>query len=201
MTRVDARRQPRRLRPPAMWRCATSTSPAPTRKAAPASRRRAPPISSRSPARRRSAQRPQHARSSAPTIDTPDGTCVRDYIHVTDLAAAHLDALDHLRDGGDERHLQLRLRHGLFGARGDRGGRAGGRAQSSGRALAPRRAGDPAAIVAGGRAGSATCSAGRPSIDDLDHIVTSALAWEQHLMRRNSGGLKAAAFGIFSADW
>ena len=43
---------------------------------------------------------------------TPDGTCIRDYIHVTDLARAHLAALRYLRAGGEERGLQLRLRRG-----------------------------------------------------------------------------------------
>ena len=47
---------------------------------------------------------------------TPDGTCIRDYIHVTDLVRAHSAALAHLRAGGDKRHLQLRLRPRLFGA-------------------------------------------------------------------------------------
>ena len=48
-------------------------------------------------------------RCSAPTIRRRDGTCVRDYIHVTDLVRAHMAALRHLRAGGDSRRLQLRL--------------------------------------------------------------------------------------------
>ncbi len=48
--------------------------------------------------------------------DTPDGTCVRDYIHVSDLIGAHVDALAHLKSGGESRHFQLWLWHGLFGA-------------------------------------------------------------------------------------
>ena len=47
--------------------------------------------------------------------DTPDGTCIRDYIHVSDLARAHVAALAHLRARRRERHAQLRLRPRLFG--------------------------------------------------------------------------------------
>ena len=52
--------------------------------------------------------------------DTPDGTCVRDYIHVSDLADAHIAALDRLMSGADSADRQLRLRAGLFRAGGDR---------------------------------------------------------------------------------
>ena len=51
--------------------------------------------------------------SSAPTIPTPDGTGVRDYIHVTDLVEAHALLLDHLRGGGAAADAELRLRPGL----------------------------------------------------------------------------------------
>ncbi len=47
---------------------------------------------------------------------TPDGSCLRDYIQVTDLARAHMDALNYLRAGGGESHLQLRLCARLFRA-------------------------------------------------------------------------------------
>ena len=46
---------------------------------------------------------------------TPDGSCVRDYTHVSDLVAAHIDALRYLRAGGQEHHLQRRLCPRLFG--------------------------------------------------------------------------------------
>jgi UDP-glucose 4-epimerase len=114
---------------------------------------------------------------------TPDGTCVRDYIHVSDLVAAHLDALRYLRAGGES---------GIFNCGYGRGfsvlevARAVERA--SGRQLdlrlTERRAGDPAAIVAG--ADRARPILGwTPQHDDLDGIVTSALAWENHLIWRN----------------
>jgi len=115
---------------------------------------------------------------------TPDGTCIRDYIHVSDLVAAHLDALRYLRAGGES---------GIFNCGYGRGftvlevARAVERA--SGRKLdlrlTERRAGDPAAIVAG--ADRARSILGwKPRHDNLDGIVASALAWENHLIRRNA---------------
>ena len=114
---------------------------------------------------------------------TPDGTCVRDYIHVSDLVAAHLDALRYLRAGGES---------GIFNCGYGRGfsvlevARAVERA--SGRRidlrLTERRAGDPAAIVAGADRARAILG-WKPKHEDLDGIVASALAWENHLIGRN----------------
>ncbi len=59
--------------------------------------------------------------------DTPDGSCIRDYIHVDDLADAHVRALDHLADGGDTTARQCGHRRRLVGARGDRRCEAGER--------------------------------------------------------------------------
>ena len=130
----------------ATWRCAISMWPAPTRKAAPASRRRAPPISSRSPARRRSASA-AICRCSAPTIPTPDGTCIRDYIHVTDLTRAHLAALRHLRAGGASDVLNCGYGRGYSVLEViDAVKRASGRDFEV--RLAPRRPGDPAVVIA-----------------------------------------------------
>ena len=92
---------------------------------------------------------------------TPDGTGVRDYIHVEDLAAAHLSALDYLEQGGDVDDAQLRLRPRLQRARGDPDGGARERRQArcpSSRvraARAIRRRWSPT------RSASARCSAGR----------------------------------------
>ena len=83
--------------------------------------------------------------------DTPDGTCIRDYVHVTDLADAHLAALTHLEGGGRLPDPQLRVRQRRLGAPGP-GRRRGGRRPAPEpveRAPAPRRRGPP-----GGRRGA-----------------------------------------------
>ena len=169
-----------------MSRCAISTSPAPTRKAAPASRRPTPRISSRSPCRRRSGMRPG-MQVFGTDYPTPDGTCVRDYIHVTDLARAHLDALRHLRGGRREPRLQLRLCARLFGARGDRDRQArlrrrfpGRSCRAVGRAIRPRSSPPMTA--------SASKLGWTPQHDDLETIVRQALDWERRLAARNDSG-------------
>lgn len=110
---------------------------------------------------------------------TPDGSCVRDYIHVSDLADAHLCALDHLRTAGGTITLNCGYGRGYsvlevievmkrvsgvdFAVK-----------------LSPRRPGDPAAIVAG--ADRIRTELGwLPKHDDLDGIVRGALAWERKL--------------------
>ncbi len=116
--------------------------------------------------------------------DTPDGTCIRDYIHVSDLIAAHMDALAHLKRGGAS---------GVFNCGYGKGysvldvikavERAHGKPVKH--TFVPRRAGDPAGIVAGAQ--KIRDELGwRPRHDDLDFIVQSALKWEQHLERRNA---------------
>jgi UDP-glucose 4-epimerase len=107
---------------------------------------------------------------------TPDGTGVRDYIHVSDLVAAHALALDHLRGGGESGIFNCGYGHG-FSVRDV----IGAVEQAAGRKLAvkelPRRPGDPPAVVADpgrlkGRLGW------RPRYATLDVIVRDALAWE-----------------------
>ena len=114
---------------------------------------------------------------------TRDGSCLRDYIQVSDLADAHMVVLDHLRGGG----ASLTLNCGY------------GRGYSvlevvevvkriSGRdfevRLSPRRPGDPAQIIAG--AERIRNELGwTPKHDDLDAIVAQALAWEDALVKRN----------------
>jgi UDP-glucose 4-epimerase len=114
---------------------------------------------------------------------TPDGSCLRDYIQVSDLAAAHLDALTHLRGGGESLTLNCGYGTGYsvfevievvkrvsginFEVR-----------------LSPRRAGDPAAIVA--KADRIRERLGwQPRYDDLTTIVDQALRWEKALLTRN----------------
>lgn len=116
--------------------------------------------------------------------DTPDGTCLRDYIHVSDLIAAHADALSHLRKGGES---------GIFNCGYGKGYsvleviKAVQKAHGAGFKvnMGPRRAGDPAAIVAGADRVRQVLG-WQPKYDDLDLIVNSALAWEQRLASRNA---------------
>jgi UDP-glucose 4-epimerase len=118
--------------------------------------------------------------------ETPDGTCIRDYIHVSDLVRAHADALRHLRGGGASVTLNCGYGHG-FSVREviDTVKRVAGvdfKVKSSG-----RRPGDPAAIIAdAGRIRALLSWA--PQFDDLETIVEHALKWEH---RR--ADLKAAA--------
>jgi UDP-glucose 4-epimerase len=115
--------------------------------------------------------------------DTPDGTGVRDYIHVSDLAAAHVDALQVLIARPDESHI-LNCGYG----RGfsvlevlDAVDRVTNRKVE--RRLEPRRPGDPDALVADNRRILATLP-WRPKRDDLETIVADALAWERTLAER-----------------
>jgi UDP-glucose 4-epimerase len=113
---------------------------------------------------------------------TPDGTCIRDYIHVDDLAAAHLDALDHLRSGGESLTLNCGYGHG-YSVREviDTVARISGVALTV--VEQPRRAGDPPELVA--RSDRLKARFGwQPRHDDLDAIVRTALAWERKLAAR-----------------
>lgn len=112
---------------------------------------------------------------------TPDGTGVRDYIHVEDLADAHVRALDYLRKGGASATLNCGYGHGysvreLLAAV----------EQANGKPLKiveePRRAGDPPALVS--KATRVRELLGwTPKYDDLGAIVRSQLAWEQRLLK------------------
>ena len=110
---------------------------------------------------------------------TPDGTGVRDYIHVYDLASAHLSALDYLRAGGKSTTLNCGYGHG-FSVRQvlDSVQRVGGKKLQI--KEEPRRAGDPAALIA--RADRIkSLLKWQPQLDDLDTIVRTALRWEERL--------------------
>jgi UDP-glucose 4-epimerase len=114
--------------------------------------------------------------------ETPDGTCVRDYIHVEDLAAAHLRALDYLRAGGASTTLNCGYGRG-FSVREVL-------AEVARIAGAPltvtesgRRAGDPPQLVAAARRIRDTLG-WKPRYEDLPGIVASALAWEKRLLRQ-----------------
>jgi UDP-glucose 4-epimerase len=110
---------------------------------------------------------------------TPDGSCLRDYIHVTDLARAHILALDHLRRGGESVTLNCAYGKGFSVLEVvDAVKRVSGVDFEV--RLAPRRAGDPASIVATGEKVRSTLN-WTPELDDLETIIRHALAWEKHL--------------------
>jgi UDP-glucose 4-epimerase len=112
---------------------------------------------------------------------TPDGTGVRDYIHVEDLATAHLDALSYLRKGGKPQVLNVGYGHGYSVREVLKSVE-----RVAGHPLTvreePRRAGDPPVLVA--RADRVRSELGwQPRLDDLDTIVKTSLQWEQRLAR------------------
>jgi len=114
---------------------------------------------------------------------TPDGTGIRDYIHVSDLARAHSDALRHLRAGGASLTLNCGYGHGFSVLEViDAVKRVSGadfRVEFAG-----RRPGDPAQVVAAAER-ARTLLGWRPRLDDLATIVSHALAWQRKLVTRN----------------
>jgi UDP-glucose 4-epimerase len=111
---------------------------------------------------------------------TPDGTGVRDYLHVEDLAAAHLDALTYLRAGGASTTLNVGYGHGysvrqvLAAVERVAGKRLTVHEEA-------RRPGDPPGLIA--RAERIRSElAWRPRYDDLDTIVRTSLEWERRLL-------------------
>lgn len=114
--------------------------------------------------------------------DTPDGTCVRDYIHVTDLARAHLAALDYLSGGNPNLTANCGYGHGISVRQV-----LDAIERVSGKPLtledAPRRPGDAPMLVA---ATDRILDAFQwsPQHDDLDFIVRTALDWERRLLEQ-----------------
>ncbi|MEA2757224.1 MAG: UDP-glucose 4-epimerase [Aliidongia sp.] len=111
--------------------------------------------------------------------DTPDGTCIRDYIHVSDLADAHVRALGHLARGGASQTLNCGYGRGVSVREViDKIGEISGwRVPTQ---SAPRRPGDPPVLVAAVDRLRSVLD-WRPRHDDLGVIIGTALAWEQHL--------------------
>ncbi len=114
--------------------------------------------------------------------DTPDGTGVRDYIHVEDLARAHLDALTYLRNGGESDVMNCGYGHG-FSVREVVAAveRANGAPLNS--EEGPRRAGDPGTLIAACERIKTKLN-WQPRYDDLDVIAATSLAWERHLAKK-----------------
>ena len=113
---------------------------------------------------------------------TPDGTGIRDYIHVTDLASAHLAALDYLRAGGESTLVNVGYGKG-FSVRQV----IDSVTKISGKPLnveeQPRRAGDPPALIAAVEKIHRILD-WTPRYDDIDVIVKTSLDWEERLTQR-----------------
>lgn len=107
--------------------------------------------------------------------DTPDGTCIRDYIHVTDLAEAHVAALERLKQGGDSSSYNLGNGAG-FSVR-----EVINAAQKVTGKLVPvhyglRREGDPSVLIADAHRARQELS-WRPKISSLEEIIKTAWSW------------------------
>jgi UDP-glucose 4-epimerase len=115
---------------------------------------------------------------------TPDGTCIRDYIHVKDLVRAHVAALAHVRKGGASDVYNCGYGRGYSVLQVIAAVK-----RVAGRSLnvkhGPRRAGDPAQIVAASDKIRARLG-WQPEFDNLDTIVAHALAWERSLSLRKA---------------
>ena len=108
---------------------------------------------------------------------TPDGTCVRDYVHVTDLADAHVRALSYLFDGGPSVKLNLGTGKGFSVMAIINTVQAVLRKEVS-HVMKPRRAGDPPCLIADATRAKSVLG-WVPENSDLETIVQSAAAWEQ----------------------
>ena len=109
--------------------------------------------------------------------DTADGTCIRDYIHVSDLADAHVLALEHLINGGESLSLNCGYGHG-YSVREviEAVERVAGVSLTP--IIAPRRQGDAAALVAD-NAKILSALPWKPKHDDLEFMIQTALDWER----------------------
>lgn len=121
---------------------------------------------------------------------TPDGSCIRDFIHVSDLAQAHRAALSYLRDGGTSATLNCGYGRGYSVLETIEAVR-----RVSGRNFAvqyaPRRPGDIMTMIADTSRIRSTLD-WTPRYDDLDTIAAHALAWEEKSFRERHGELRQA---------
>jgi len=121
---------------------------------------------------------------------TPDGTGLRDYIHVEDLATAHLDALNYLRDGGKSATLNCGYGHG-YSVREVLAAVARVNGEPLNITEEPRRAGDPPELVAVAKKIQKVLG-WTPKFDDLDTIVRTSLEWERKIAKQDPSAYWAA---------
>jgi UDP-glucose 4-epimerase len=108
---------------------------------------------------------------------TPDGTCIRDYVHVTDLATAHVMGLEYLLNGGNSDRFNLGNGNGFSVKQVIEAAR-----RVTGREIAAleqeRRPGDPPALVGSGTKASEILG-WKPQFGDIDTILRHAWDWHQ----------------------
>ena len=121
---------------------------------------------------------------------TPDGTGLRDYIHVADLATAHLDALAYLRDGGESITLNCGYGHG-YSVREVLSAVEAANGAPLKIVEEARRAGDPPELVAVAEKIGKVLG-WTPKYDDLDTIVRTSLEWERKIAARDPSAYWAA---------
>ena len=114
---------------------------------------------------------------------TADGTCIRDYIHVTDLVNAHRGAMNYLRVGGQSTTVNCGYGRGFSVLEVVDAVKRVAKTKLE-IIVAPRREGDPAQIVAS-VARAKELLRWEPKFDELDAIVSHALSWEQHLIAKH----------------
>ncbi len=122
--------------------------------------------------------RRRHINIFGDDYDTPDGTCIRDYIHVTDLAQAHILAVEYLQKGGENNIFNLgngvgfSVKEVVETARKVTG-------HPIPAVISPRRAGDPARLVASCEKAKQILG-WKPSYTELDEIIDSAWNWHKN---------------------
>ena len=121
---------------------------------------------------------------------TPDGTGLRDYIHVEDLATAHLDALTYLRNGGASTILNCGYGHG-YSVREVLAAVATANGEALNINEEPRRAGDPPELIAVAERVREVLG-WTPKFDDLDTIVRTSLEWERKIASQDPTAYWAA---------
>jgi UDP-glucose 4-epimerase len=122
--------------------------------------------------------------------ETPDGTGLRDYIHVEDLASAHLDALAYLRNGGESTILNCGYGHG-FSVREVLSAVEKANGEKLSISEQPRRAGDPPELIAVANRVREVLG-WTPKFNDLDTIVRTSLDWERKIANRDPSAYWAA---------
>ncbi len=117
--------------------------------------------------------------------DTSDGTCVRDYIHVSDLVNAHILSLRRMRDGGKSLTANCGYGLGFSVLQVLDAVKKANDDEPLSIIYGPRRPGDPIVVVADPTLAKHELK-WTPMYDDLNVIVESALNWERHLLQKNS---------------